>query len=100
GLILVNRSFDASPLRALLRPNRWLWLLLGGVAALLAFVVAWPPAQALFRFGQLHWQDIVPAAAAALASLTVLELVKHYWFRVAATDVGAYPANAAGAGGA
>src|SRR6185312_12727734 len=39
GLILVNRSFDSSLLQAILRPNRALWMLLGGVSALLAIAV-------------------------------------------------------------
>ena len=32
GLILVNRSFESSLARALLQPNRALWMLLGGVS--------------------------------------------------------------------
>src|ERR1039457_3786950 len=43
GLILVNRSFESSLARAILKPNRALWVLLGGVFVLLAIAVFWPP---------------------------------------------------------
>ena len=57
GLILVNRSFESSLARALLQPNRALWILLGGVLSLLGVAVYWQPAQSLFHFGKLHWND-------------------------------------------
>jgi Ca2+-transporting ATPase len=82
GLILVNRSFSSSLVRAFLRPNRSLRLLLGGVTAMLAVAVFWPPAMALFHFGQLHWDDLAVCAAVGAASLLVLELLKSQWFRV------------------
>ncbi|RPI57943.1 MAG: cation-translocating P-type ATPase, partial [Lysobacterales bacterium] len=80
-LILVNRSFSASLLRAFLRPNRALWLLFGGVAAVLAVAVYWPPAQGLFKFGALHWQDLAVCVAASLLGLLLLEALKARWFR-------------------
>lgn len=52
GLILADRAFGASLLEALIRPNRSLWLLLGGVSVLLALAVFWQPARSLFHFGQ------------------------------------------------
>lgn len=36
GLILVNRSFKSSLIRAFMRPNRSLWILVGGIGAVLA----------------------------------------------------------------
>lgn len=81
GLILVNRSFDSSLLQAILKPNRALWMLLGGVSGLLAIAVFWPPAQSLFHFGQLHWDDLGICAAVGAASLVGLEALKSKWFR-------------------
>jgi Ca2+-transporting ATPase len=81
GLILVNRSFSASIVRAFLRPNRSLWILLGGVAVLLAVSVFWPPARDLFRFGQPHWDDFGVALGVGVLSLLGLEALKARWFR-------------------
>jgi Ca2+-transporting ATPase len=81
GLILVNRSFSASIVRAFLRPNRSLWILLGGVSVLLAVSVFWPPARALFRFGQPHWDDFGVALGIGVLSLLGLEALKARWFR-------------------
>lgn len=81
GLILVNRSFESSLARAILKPNRALWMLLGGVFVLLAIAVFWPPAQSLFHFGHLHWDDLAICAAVGAASLLGLETLKSKWFR-------------------
>ena len=84
GLILVNRSFKASLVRALLQPNRPLWILLGGVSALLAMAILWPPARSLFHFGRLHWDDLLTCGAVGVSSLIVLEAIKSVWFRAPA----------------
>lgn len=81
GLILVNRSFSASLVRAFLRPNRSLWILLGGVAIILSTAIFWQPASNLFHFGRLHWDDLAVCAAAGLLSLLLLEALKSKWFR-------------------
>ena len=81
GLILVNRSFESSLVRALLQPNRALWILLGGVSSLLGVALFWPPAQSLFHFGKLHWNDLAVCGAVGVASLFVLEALKSRWFR-------------------
>ena len=81
GLILVNRSFKSSLVRAFLRPNRSLWILLGSVSAFLAIAVFWRPAQALFQFGQLHWDDLAVCMVAGFFSLLLLEAIKSLWFR-------------------
>jgi len=86
GLILVNRSFKSSLVRAFLRPNRSLWVLLGGVSALLATAVFWLPAQELFHFGQLHWDDLAVSAVAGFFSLLLLEVIKSLWFRGGSSD--------------
>jgi len=84
GLILVNRSFKASLVRALLRPNRSLWILLGSVSTLLGIAILWPSARSLFHFGQLHWDDLAICAAVGVSSLIALEGIKSMWFRVPA----------------
>lgn len=77
-----ERSFSASLARAFLRPNRSLWLLLGGVSTLLALALYWPPARSLFHFGTLHWNDLAACALAGGFSLVALALLKKRWFRV------------------
>ena len=81
GLILVNRSFSASLARAFLPSNHSLWLLLGGVGAVLALALYWPPARSLFHLGHLHGNDLAGCAIAGALSLVVLEWFKKYWFR-------------------
>jgi Ca2+-transporting ATPase len=83
GLIIVNRSFESSLVRAILQPNRALWILLGSVSVLLAIAVCWPPAQALFHFGRLHWDDLAACGGIGVISLIALEALKSKWFRVA-----------------
>jgi Ca2+-transporting ATPase len=82
GLIFVNRSFSASLLTALRRPNPMLAAMLGIVAVVLAASMAWPWLRDLFRFGPLHWDDLGLTAAAALVVLIVLELLKPLWRRM------------------
>lgn len=79
GLIFVNRSFSASLLTALRRPNAMLAGMLGIVAVVLIASLAWPWLRDLFRFGPLHPDDLGLTAAAALVVLIVLELVKPLW---------------------
>jgi Ca2+-transporting ATPase len=86
GLILVNRSFNSSMVRAFLRPNRSLWVLMGSVSAFLAIAVFWPPAQALFHFGRLHGDDLAVSGVAGLFSLLLLEGIKSLWFRGGSGD--------------
>jgi Ca2+-transporting ATPase len=79
GLILVNRSFSASPLAALRRPGKILWLVIAVAAALLGLAVSWPPAEAIFRFGPLHLDDLAICFGAGVGVLLVLEAVKARW---------------------
>jgi len=85
GLILVNRSFESSLVRAIVRPNPALWMLLSGVFGLLGLGIFWPPARSLFHFGQLHWDDLAACAAVGAVSLAVLEALKSRWFHRAAS---------------
>jgi Ca2+-transporting ATPase len=82
GLILVNRSFDSSISRALLRPNRALQLLFGGVSVILAAALFWPSARTLFHFGRLHWDDLSVCLVVGACSLLLLESMKSRWFRL------------------
>jgi Ca2+-transporting ATPase len=91
GLILVNRSFESSFVRAILQPNRALWMLLSGVTALLGIAVFWQPAQSLFHFGQLHWDNLAACAAVGVVSLVTLEALKSKWFHSVAPDTANIP---------
>ena len=83
ALILVDRATTSSLLAAVLRPNRALALVLPVIAAMLGLVLFWPPAEAIFGFGNLApaWLALPPLAA--LAVLIGLELVKPLWRRAA-----------------
>ena len=76
SLILVNRSFSASLLTALRRPNRTLAAVLAAVAAILALTLLWPFANKLFAFGPLHADDLALTLGAGVIALITLELLK------------------------
>jgi Ca2+-transporting ATPase len=79
SLIFVNRSFSASLIVALRRPNRALaWVLLA-VTAILALTLLWPFASNLFRFGPLHVDDLALTLGAGIVVLVVLEALKSLW---------------------
>jgi len=79
GLIFVNRSFSASLVTALRRPNPVLvWVLLA-VTILLSLTLLWPLARGLFRFGPLHLGDLAVTLAAGVGVLVVLEVLKPLW---------------------
>ncbi len=79
SLILVNRSFSTSLVTALRRPNPALaWILLA-IAAILGLTVLWPTAAVLFRFGQLHTDDLAVTLSAGAALLVLLEILKPIW---------------------
>ena len=77
GLILINRSFHASIKEALLRPNRMLWILVGSVLIVLVLALYWPPAQQLFHFGPLHWDDLCLCLGAGTGLVVLLEFGKR-----------------------
>jgi len=82
GLIIVSRSFESSLLEALRRPIKVLWWLSTGVLSLLVISLVWPPAQRLFRFGHLHWDDVAACVVVGCLSLFGLEYLKSVWFRI------------------
>jgi Ca2+-transporting ATPase len=79
GLIFVNRSFSASLLTALRRPNPALAGVLAIVTVMLGLTLLWPFARSLFRFGPLHLDDLTLTLAAGVFVLVVLELLKPLW---------------------
>lgn len=76
ALIAVNRTEGASPLEALLRPNRAFAVVLPLVGAMLAVVLLWGPAQSLFGFASLPAVSYVVPPLAALVVLLALEAAK------------------------
>ncbi len=79
SLIFVNRSFSASLVTALLRPNRALVWVLISVSTILCLTLLWPPASGLFGFGPLHPDDLVLTLTAGAVALVSLELLKRFW---------------------
>lgn len=79
SLILVNRSFSASLLTALWRPNWTLAAVLSAVVATLALTLLWPFASDLFAFGPLHADDLALTLGAGIVILVSLELLKPIW---------------------
>ena len=81
SLILVNRSFSASLLTALRRPNRTLAAVLAAVAAILALTLLWPSASKLFAFGPLHADDLALTLGAGISSWSPLKCSSRYCVR-------------------
>src|SRR5262249_30717262 len=79
GLIFVNRSFSASLITALRRPNRALASILTAVTGILALSLLWPFARDLFRFGPLHLDDLALTLGAGVLVLVALEILKPMW---------------------
>jgi P-type Ca2+ transporter type 2C len=79
GLILVNRSFSSSLWSAVSRWNPALWIVMVAALPLLLAAVSWGPAQALFRFGPLHVDDLAISLAAGAVLLATLEILKRLW---------------------
>ena len=76
SLILVNRSFSASLITALRRPNRTLAAVLAAVTVILALTLLWPVASRLFAFGPLHADDLALTLGSGLIALLALEMLK------------------------
>ncbi len=79
SLTLINRSFSASLLVALRRPNPALVWVLVAVVMMLALTLLWPVARDLFRFGPLHLDDILVTLGAGAVALVFLEYLKPRW---------------------
>jgi Ca2+-transporting ATPase len=79
SLIFVNRSFSASLVTALRRPNLTLAVVLISVVSILTLTLAWPGARSIFRFGPLHFDDLVVTIVAGVVVLLMLEFLKNLW---------------------
>ena len=79
SLIFVNRSFSASLITALRRPNGALAMVLLAVTTMLGLTLLWPFASGLFRFGPLHLGDLTLTLGAGALVLVVLEVLKPLW---------------------
>ncbi len=81
ALILVNRTFEASLIQAMRRPNPTLWIVVMAATALFALTLLWTPARQIFGFGEFHGHDILFAGSAGLALLAMLEGMKRIYIK-------------------
>lgn len=79
SLILVNRSFSTSLIRALRRPNPMLAVIALAVTGLLMLSLYWPFAAGLFRFSLPHVNDLGLAALAGIIAFLIPEFLKPFW---------------------
>jgi Ca2+-transporting ATPase len=79
ALIFVNRSFSASVLTAVSRPNRALKFVFLGVTTTLSLTLTWSAARNLFGFGPLHADDLALTVGAGVVVLCILEFLKAAW---------------------
>ena len=74
GMIVVNRSRDATLLESLSRPNRATWWVIGATLAGLALTLYLPAAGKIFRFDAPDALQLLACAAAATAGITWLQV--------------------------
>ncbi|MGV8985936.1 MAG: cation-translocating P-type ATPase [Cypionkella sp.] len=79
ALIFVDRATTSSILKAVLRPNLALAVVLPIVLATLSAALFWPPAQEIFGFSALPFAWLALPPAVAFAVLAGLELLKPIW---------------------
>lgn len=77
GLVLVNRSFSSSPVRALTRPNRALVAVVSAVVLFVALAQYVPQVAGSLSFAPLGLREFAALAAIALAVFLLLEMVKR-----------------------
>lgn len=77
GLILVNRTASASALQALVRPNPWLWPIVGTAGLVLGAAMFIPALGALFEFGRTRLSDVALGLGAGIGGFALLELLQH-----------------------
>jgi P-type Ca2+ transporter type 2C len=73
ALILVNRSFSASLVDAIVRHNAALRYVVVAIFAITGVILFWPSAQELLKFGSVTWADMALAAGLGVTLLVVLE---------------------------
>ncbi|HEY1891185.1 MAG TPA: cation-translocating P-type ATPase [Steroidobacteraceae bacterium] len=76
ALIFANRSFSASPLVGLARPNPSLWLSVAAAAGALVAMLRVPVIRGFLHLGSLQAHQVLLCVAAAVALLGALEGVK------------------------
>ncbi|MFZ5586292.1 MAG: cation-translocating P-type ATPase [Thermodesulfobacteriota bacterium] len=76
GLIMANRSWEATILASLRRPNPALWWVVAGAGGMLGLVLFLPGLRDLFHFYVLHLHDLLLCLGAALASIAWFEIYK------------------------
>ena len=76
ALIFANRSFSASPLVGLTRPNPSLWISMAAAAGALAAIFLVPAMRGFLHLGALHTSGSLLCIGAAVALLGALEAVK------------------------
>ncbi len=86
ALIFVDRATSSSVVKAILRPNRALAVVMVIVLATLSAALFWPWAQGVFDFAALPGAWLALPPLAAFGVLVVLEVVKPVWRRVAGID--------------
>jgi Ca2+-transporting ATPase len=82
SLIFVDRTFSSSLVQVFTRGNRALTLVLTAVFGIMSLALLVPQVADLFRFGPLHWDDLLTSAAAAAGLLLLLETLKASWSAV------------------
>ena len=86
ALIFVDRATSSSVVKAILRPNRALAVVMVIVLATLSAALFWPWAQGVFDFAALPGAWLALPPLAAFGVLVVLEVVKPVWRRAAGID--------------
>jgi Ca2+-transporting ATPase len=76
ALVLANRSFSSSVLKAVVRPSRPMLVILPGVVLAIAAVLAFEPVRTLFGFEIVGAHAAGAAIGAGIAALFVLEALK------------------------
>lgn len=86
GLILANRNISGPTLAALRVFNPALWLVVAGALALLVAAVASAALRDLFRFGELHFDDLAVVVIASATALLWLDVLRFARARVLITQ--------------
>ncbi len=85
GLVLTNRSTTSGAVRAMLRPNRALVLVVVVTTIALGLSLSVPWLRGLFGFVAIGWPHLAEAAGAAVACIVVNDLIGIVWRRVTAS---------------
>jgi Ca2+-transporting ATPase len=85
-LILANRGAPGFTLAAVRVFNPALWLVLSGAILVLGAAVMLPDVRDLFRFGELHWDDVAVVVLGGVVALLWLDLLQVMRTRSASKD--------------